>query len=171
MGLFETWVLHLGFFFHLNLQYPNLYLPLPIRFLGIHCNTWTYTYLYQLDFWAFITIPELILTSTNWIFGHSLQYLHSYLPLPTGILGHNCNTCTCTYFYQLEFWGLVTIPAFNTNIIIILCVCISHILCLLLGNNNNLCAILDFRCVLNTWYSKNLGYGFLHTKLILKQNS
>ncbi len=67
MGFFEMWVLHLGFFFHLNLQYLDL-----------------------------------------------------YLPLPTGILGHNCNTCTCTYFYQLGFWGLVTILAFNTNIIIIL---------------------------------------------------
>jgi hypothetical protein len=29
-----------------------------------------------------------------------LQYLHPYLLLPTGILGHNFNTCTCTYFYQ-----------------------------------------------------------------------
>ncbi len=97
-----------------------------------------------------LAIPELILTFTNWIFGHSLQYLHPYLLLPTGILGHNCNTCTCTYFYQLGFWGPLTIPAFNTNIIILLVFCISHILCLLFGNNNNFCAILDFMCVLNT---------------------
>jgi hypothetical protein len=95
-------------------------------------------------------MPELIFTSTNCIVGVSLQYLHPYLPLQTGILGHDCNTCTCTYFYQLGFWGLVTIPASNTNIIISLCFCISHFLCLLLGNNNNLCAILDFMCVLNT---------------------
>ncbi len=99
MGLFETWVLQLRFFFHLNLQYPNLYLPLPTGFLGIHCNTYIHTYLYQLEFWGIIAVLALVLIFTNWDFG-----------------------------------GLVTIPAFNTNIIIISCVCISHILCLLLGN-------------------------------------
>jgi hypothetical protein len=31
-----------------------------------------------------------------------------------------------------------------------LCFCISNFLCLLFGNNNNLCGILDFMCVLNT---------------------
>ncbi len=67
-----------------------------------------------------LAIPELILMYTNWNVGVSLQYLHPYLPLVTGILGHDCNTCICTYFYQLGFWGLVTILASNTNIIIIL---------------------------------------------------
>ncbi len=85
MGSFETWVLHLGLIFHLNLQYPNLYLPLSIGNFGV-----------------------------------LLQYLHLYLPLPIGILGPNYNTCICIYFYQLGVWGLVTIHAFNINIIIIL---------------------------------------------------
>jgi hypothetical protein len=120
MGSFEAWVLHLRLILHLNLQYPDLYLPLPTGILGFHCNTYTCTYLYQLEFWAFIIILKIILASTNWNFGASLQYLHLYLLLPIGILGHNCNTCTCTYFYQLGFWGLVTIPAFNINIITIL---------------------------------------------------
>jgi hypothetical protein len=40
----------------------------------------------------------------------NLQYPDLYLLLPTGILGFCCNTYTCTYFYQLEFWGCVTIP-------------------------------------------------------------
>jgi hypothetical protein len=34
-------------------------------------------------------------------------------------LGLNCNTCTCTYLYQLGFWGLITTSAFNTNHILI----------------------------------------------------
>jgi uncharacterized integral membrane protein len=38
-------------------------------------------------------IPELIFTFANWIFGHSLQYLHPYL-------------------YQPEFWGIIAILAF-----------------------------------------------------------
>jgi hypothetical protein len=59
----------------------------------------------------------LLLLTGSW---GSLQYLHLYLPLQTGILGHDCNTCNYTYLYQLGFWGLVTIPASNTNIIIIL---------------------------------------------------
>jgi hypothetical protein len=79
-----------------------------------------------------------------------LQYLHMYLPLSTRTFGPNYNTYIHTYLYQLEFWGLVTIVAFNTNIIIILMFCISKILCLLLGNNNNLCGILNYMCVLNT---------------------
>jgi hypothetical protein len=37
---------HLGLIFHLNLQYPNLYLPLPIGILGFRCNTYTRTYFY-----------------------------------------------------------------------------------------------------------------------------
>jgi len=119
MGSFEVWVLHLGLILHLNLRHSDLYLPLPIGILGFCCNTYTRTYFYQLEFWGFIAIPTPILASTNWNFGASLQYLHLYLPLPIGILGPNCNTCTCTYFYQLGFWGLITILAFNINIITI----------------------------------------------------
>jgi len=59
-----------------------------------------------------LVIPALILTSTNWNFGASLQYLHLYLPLPIRILGLYCNTCIRTYLYQLEFWGFVVIHAF-----------------------------------------------------------
>jgi len=117
MGFFKTWLLHLRLILHLNLQYSNLYLPLPTGILGFHYNTYTRTYLYQLELWGFIAIPTPTLASTNWNFGASLQYLNPYLPLPNGILGFNCNICTCTYFYKLGFWGLVIIPAFNTNII------------------------------------------------------
>ncbi len=81
MGLFETWVFHLRFFFHLNLQYLNLYLPLPTGFLGIHYNTYIRTYLYQLEFWGIIAILALVLTFTNWNFGAQLQYLHLTLIL------------------------------------------------------------------------------------------
>jgi hypothetical protein len=110
---FETWVLHLGFFFHFNLKYPNLYLPLPTGILGFHCNTYTRTYFYQLEFWGI--------------------------------------TCTCIYCYQLGFWGLIIILAFNINIIIIL-VFLYFTLFVFIAwkNNNKLCAILDFMCVLNT---------------------
>jgi len=111
MGSFETWVLHLGLILHLNLQYPDLYLPLPTRILGFCCNTYTHTYFYQLEFWGFVAIPTPILASTNWNFGVLLQYLHPYLFLPTGILGHRCNTYTHTYLYHLEFWGLIVILA------------------------------------------------------------
>jgi len=120
MGFFKTWLLHLKLILHLNLQYPNLYLPLPIGILGFHCNTYTRTYLYQLEFWGFIVIPTPTLASNNWNFGVSLQYLNPYLPLPIGILGLNCNICTCTYFYELGFLGLVIICAFNINIITII---------------------------------------------------
>jgi hypothetical protein len=72
MGSFEAWVLHLGLIFHLNLQYPNLYLPLPTGILGFRCNTYTRTYLYQLEFWGFVAIPTTVLASTNWNFGASL---------------------------------------------------------------------------------------------------
>ncbi len=106
--------------FHLNLQYPNLYLPLLTGMLGFHYNTYIRIYLYKLEFWGMIAILALVLTFTNWDFGAWLQYLHLYLLLPTGILGHDCNTCTCIYFYQLGFWGLLTILASNTDIIIIL---------------------------------------------------
>jgi hypothetical protein len=41
----------------------------------------------------------------------NLQYLHLYLLLPTIILGFSYNTCIRTYFYQLEFWGLIAILA------------------------------------------------------------
>jgi len=93
MGFFETWVLDLGLIIHLNLQYPNL------------------NFFYQLEFCNFVAIPTPILTFTNWNFGASLQYLHLYLPLPIGILGLHCNTCTRTYLYQLELWGLIAILA------------------------------------------------------------
>jgi hypothetical protein len=101
------------------LQYLHSYLPLPIGILGFHYNIYTHIYLYQLEFWGFVAIPTPVFTSTNWNFGASLQYLHPYLPLLTIISGLNRNICTCTYFYQPGFWGLVTIPAFNTNIITI----------------------------------------------------
>ncbi len=104
------------------LQYVHSYLPLPIRILGLCYNTYTHTYLYQLEFWGFVAIPTHILTSTNWNFGAQLQFLHL-----TPILSLS------------------------------LCFCISNFLCLLLGNNNNLCGILDSMCVLNTRCSKNLA--------------
>jgi hypothetical protein len=110
MGSFEEWVLHLGLILHLNLQYLDLYLPLPNGILGFCCNTYTRIYLYQLEFWGFIAIPTHVLAYTNWNFGASLQYLHMYLPLPIGILGLHCNTYTYTYLYQLEFWGFIAIP-------------------------------------------------------------
>jgi hypothetical protein len=50
-----------------------------------------------------LVIPALILTFINWNFGASLQYIHPYLPLPTGILGLCRNTYTHIYLYQLEF--------------------------------------------------------------------
>jgi len=138
------WILHLRLIFHLNLQYSQLYLPLPTRILGLRCNTYiciylyqlnfgalleylhpylllpigilglccnTYThiYFYQLELWGFVTIPTLVFTFTNLNFGALLQYLHPYLLLPTGILGCCCNTYTCIYLYQLEFWGLIAI--------------------------------------------------------------
>ncbi len=104
MGFFETWVLHLGLFFHFNLKYLDLYLPLATRILGFRCNTYTRTYLYQLEIWGIIAILALVLTFTNWDFGAQLQYLHL-----TIILSLSC------------------VFAFHT-----------------------FCAILDFRCVLNT---------------------
>jgi hypothetical protein len=67
-----------------------------------------------------LAIHTFIFTFTKWNFGVSLQYLDPHLRLPTRILGLNCNICICTYFYQLGFWGLVTILAFNINIITIL---------------------------------------------------
>jgi len=79
--------------FGASLQYLHPYLPLPTRILGLHCNTYTHTCLYQLEFWGFIAISTPILA------------------LPTGILGLHCNTCTCIYLYQLEFWGLIVILA------------------------------------------------------------
>ncbi len=58
-----------------------------------------------------LIIPKFILTSFNWNFGVSLQYIYPYLPLATGILGFHCNTYICTYLYQLKFWGLIVILA------------------------------------------------------------
>jgi hypothetical protein len=66
---------------------------------------------FKVDYSFKFAIPGLIFTSTDWNFGVSLQYLHLYLPLPIGILGLCCNTYTCTYLYQLKFWGLTTILA------------------------------------------------------------
>ncbi len=120
MDFFKTWLLHLRLILHLNLQYPNLYLPLPTGILGFHCNTYIRTYLYQLKFWGFIAIPTPTLASTNWNFGASLQYLNPYLLLPIGILGFDCNIYTFIYFYELGCWGLIIIPTFNTNIITII---------------------------------------------------
>ncbi len=123
---------------------------------------------FRVDSSSKLAIPALILTFTNWNFGVSLQYPHLYLPLLTRILGLCCDTCTYTYLYQLKFWGLIIILALvltSTNqdfeaqlqylyltliLSLYLCFCISNFLCLLLGNNNKICAILDFMCVLNT---------------------
>jgi hypothetical protein len=69
MGYFETWELHLRLIIHLNFQYPHLYLPLPTGILGLHYNTYTSTYFYQLEFWGLITILALVLTFTNLDFG------------------------------------------------------------------------------------------------------
>jgi hypothetical protein len=66
---------------------------------------------FRVDFSFKLAILGLILTSTNWNFKPSLQYLQPYLPLPTGILGLCFNTYTRTYLYQLEFWGIVAILA------------------------------------------------------------
>ncbi len=109
MGLFETWVLHLGFFFHLNLQYPNLYLPLPTGFLGIHCNTYIRTYFYQLEFWGIIAILALVLTFTNQNFGAQLQYLHLTL-----ILSLSCVFTFHTFcVYYLE--TIITFVPYQTS--------------------------------------------------------
>ncbi len=109
MGLFETWVLHLGFFFHLNLQYPNLYLLLPTGFLGIHCNTYIRTYFYQLEFWGIIAILALVLTFTNWNFGAQLQYLHLTL-----ILSLSCVFAFHTFCaYYLE--TIITFVPYQTS--------------------------------------------------------
>jgi lipopolysaccharide export LptBFGC system permease protein LptF len=72
---------------------------------------WIYTYFYQLEFWGFVAIPTPVFTFTNLNFGVSLEYLHSYLLLPTGILGLFCNIDTHTCLYELEFWGFIAIPA------------------------------------------------------------
>ncbi len=129
MGFFETWVLHLGLFFHFNLKYPDLYLPLPTRILdfiaiptpvltftnqnfGFHCNTYTRTYLYQLEFWGIIAILALVLTFTNWNFGAQLQYLHLTL-----ILSLFCVFAFHTFCaYYLE--TIITFVSYQTS-----CVC------------------------------------------------
>ncbi len=97
-----------------------------------------------------LAIPELILTSTNQNVGVSLQYLHPYLPLPTGILGHNCNLALVLTFTNWDFGAQLQYLHLTLILSLSFCFYISHFLCLLLGNNNNLCAILDFMCVLNT---------------------
>ncbi len=76
--------------------------------LGLHLRVskpfrWVFLergYYIRLVFSFQLEILKLILTFTNQNSGISLQYIHPYLPLPTGILGHNFNTCTCTYFHQ-----------------------------------------------------------------------
>jgi hypothetical protein len=57
-----------------------------------------------------LVILKFRLTSTNWNFEVSLQYLHPYLHLLIKILGFRCNIYTRTYLYQLEFWGFIIIP-------------------------------------------------------------
>ncbi len=96
--------------FGVSLQYLHPYLPLLIGILGLHYNTYTRTCFHQLGFRDFVTIPTPVLTFTNWNFKALLQHLHSYLPLPIGILGFHYNIYTRTYLYQLEFWGFVAIP-------------------------------------------------------------
>jgi len=59
MGYFEA-TMHVGITFTL---------PLPTRILGLCCNTYTHTYLYQLEFWGFIAILASVLTFTNYNFG------------------------------------------------------------------------------------------------------
>jgi hypothetical protein len=93
--------------FRVSLQCLNIYLLLPTRILGFRCNTYTHTCFYQVEFWGFVAILTLVLASTKWNFGASLQYLHSYFFLLIGILGLRWNTYTRTCFYQLEFWGFV----------------------------------------------------------------
>jgi hypothetical protein len=67
MGYFEAWVLHLGLILHLRVLLPYLqpYLLVPTKILGLHCNTYIHTYLYQLEFWGFVAIPTPVLASTN----------------------------------------------------------------------------------------------------------
>jgi hypothetical protein len=52
-----------------------------------------------------LIIPALILTFINWNFGVSLQYIHPYLLLPTGILRLRRNTYTHTYTLQWHPYG------------------------------------------------------------------
>ncbi len=47
------------------LQYLHPYLLLPTGILGCCCNTYTYIYFYQLEFWGLIAIFTLVFTSTN----------------------------------------------------------------------------------------------------------
>ncbi len=109
MGFFETWVLHLGLFFHFNLKYPNLYLTLSTRILGFCCNTYTRTYLYKLEFWGIIVILALVLTFTNWDFGAQLQYLHLTL-----ILSLSCVFAFHTFCaYYLE--TIITFVPYQTS--------------------------------------------------------
>jgi len=121
MGYFEA-IMHVGIAFRVDSSFKLAIFALillPTGILGFPCNTCTHTSFYHLEFWGFLAIPALIPLFTNWNFGVSLQYLYSYLLLPTRILSLNCNTCTCTYLYQLGFWGLITTSAFNTNHILI----------------------------------------------------
>jgi hypothetical protein len=62
--------------------------------------------------WVILKRPCVWVLHLGLILHLNLQYLHLYLPLPIGILGLRCNTFTRIYFYQLEFWGLITILAF-----------------------------------------------------------
>jgi hypothetical protein len=55
--------------FGVLLQDLHSYLPLPTKILGLRYNTYTHTYLYQLEFWGFIAIPTPVLTFINWNFG------------------------------------------------------------------------------------------------------
>jgi hypothetical protein len=115
MGYFEA-IMHVGIAFRVDSSFKLAIFALillPTGILGFLCNTYTHTSFYQLEFWGFLAIPAFIPPFTNWNFGVSLQYLHSYLLLPIGILGFPYNTCTHTSFYQLEFWGFLPIPPFT----------------------------------------------------------
>jgi hypothetical protein len=64
--------------------------------------------------------------------------------------------------------GLVIILAFNTNIVTILVFCISNFLCLLLGNDNNLCGTLDFMLCVEYIMFKEFGLWFPPYKIDFK---
>ncbi len=65
-----------------------------------------------------LAIPELILTYTNWNVGVSLQYLHSYLFLPTEQLLTffiHCNTRISIHGIRWVFITFVVIPAYSSH--------------------------------------------------------
>jgi hypothetical protein len=67
MGYFEA-TMHVGITFRVDSSFKLVifaFIPLPTKILGLHCNTCTRTYLYQLEFWGLIAILALVVTSTN----------------------------------------------------------------------------------------------------------